>query len=232
MRNTSTSLLGLALACLFVIAGVPASAQTSGVTITEDGRLGIGTTTPEQELHIKTDGTGNEYDPSLLIEATNSSSSSKPTKSMIVLKNQGSVRIDLINTDSGETWVMQNRSNAFAITKAGTGVREMELDSSGDMKIAGSLITNAYPDAFPDYVFDPGYELLPLADLASYIEENRHLPEIPTSEDVAGSGINMTEMQIQLLRKVEELTLYTLAQEKRIEQLERQLGEMSCSTEE
>jgi len=54
-----------------------------------------------------------------------------------------------------------------------------------------------------------------LLELASYVEKERHLPGIPSAADISQQGgLNLTEMQLQLLTKVEELTLYTIAQER------------------
>ena len=71
-----------------------------------------------------------------------------------------------------------------------------------------------------DFVFDKDYNLRPLREVQSYIQENRHLPEIPSAKEMIEEGVNMSELQIQLLQKVEELTLYILQQEQRIHELE------------
>ncbi len=61
-----------------------------------------------------------------------------------------------------------------------------------------------------DYVFTPDYQLMPLPELRQYIDEHGHLPEVPTEEQVAKDGVSVTAMQVTLLKKVEELTLYVL----------------------
>ncbi len=72
-----------------------------------------------------------------------------------------------------------------------------------------------------DYVFDKDYILLSIKNLEEYIKINKHLPEIPSkSEILAERGVDLLEMQILLLKKIEELTLYIIEQEKRINQLE------------
>ncbi|NOT58525.1 MAG: hypothetical protein HOP18_28350, partial [Deltaproteobacteria bacterium] len=45
-------------------------------------------------------------------------------------------------------------------------------------------------------------------------EKERHLPEIPSAETIKQEGVNLSEFQMQLLKKIEELTLYTIEQEK------------------
>ncbi|HVW08161.1 MAG TPA: hypothetical protein VHC90_06240 [Bryobacteraceae bacterium] len=72
-----------------------------------------------------------------------------------------------------------------------------------------------------DYVFDPAYDLQSLSDVAAYVEENHHLPEIPSAQDVAEKGISLGEMQSKLLAKIEELTLHVIEQQKEIDALRR-----------
>ena len=71
-----------------------------------------------------------------------------------------------------------------------------------------------------DFVFEPTYKLMPLKELNTYIQENKHLPEIPTTAEVKEKGISIGEMNSKLLQKIEELTLYIIEQEKRIQKLE------------
>lgn len=76
------------------------------------------------------------------------------------------------------------------------------------------------PNKWADDVFEKHYELLSPGDLESYYLRNKHLPDVPTETEVKTNGINAAEMDATLLRKVEELTLYMVAQNKRIEKLE------------
>jgi hypothetical protein len=72
-----------------------------------------------------------------------------------------------------------------------------------------------------DIVFDESYKLMSLAELEKYINSYKHLPEIPTTTEVMKDGIDIGFMQKKLLQKVEELSLYIIAQNKRIESLEK-----------
>lgn len=71
-----------------------------------------------------------------------------------------------------------------------------------------------------DYVFDTDYKLLPLEEVEKYIATNHHLPEVPSTAEVEKTGINLGEMNAILLKKIEELTLHMIEQEKRIKELE------------
>ena len=74
----------------------------------------------------------------------------------------------------------------------------------------------------PDYVFYEDYNLKTLEEVQNFINEHGHLPNIPSAQQMEKEGMNLKEMNLKLLEKVEELTLYILDQEKRsLEQEER-----------
>lgn len=77
---------------------------------------------------------------------------------------------------------------------------------------------------WPDYVFENDYSLMSISELEKYINDNGHLPEIPKAEE-AEQGIKLGEMNAKLLKKIEELTLYIIQQEKRIKELEKRIKE-------
>ncbi len=70
----------------------------------------------------------------------------------------------------------------------------------------------------PDYVFVPGYDLKTLKEIEDHIAENGHLPNIPSAEDMAENGINLKEMNLKLLEKIEELTLHAIDLNKAVQQ--------------
>lgn len=72
-----------------------------------------------------------------------------------------------------------------------------------------------------DYVFAPDYKLLSLHEVESFIIENNHLPDLSPAVEMQEKGMNVSEMQTKLLQKIEELTLYVIEQNKRIELLEK-----------
>ena len=79
-----------------------------------------------------------------------------------------------------------------------------------DGKVLCEEVEVQLSDDWPDYVFGPDYELMSLEELGQYIRAERHLPDVPTAEEVASSGISLGQSQIQMLRKIEELTLYVV----------------------
>ncbi|MBQ6765078.1 MAG: hypothetical protein IJP45_07845 [Paludibacteraceae bacterium] len=102
----------------------------------------------------------------------------------------------------------------------GTESPRDKLDVRGTIR-ADAIIVYEIDGA--DYVFDKSYTLRSLEELQQYIHENQHLPEIPSATEMQEKGVNMNELQIQLLQKIEELTLYIIQQEQRIQELETSL---------
>jgi hypothetical protein len=80
-------------------------------------------------------------------------------------------------------------------------------------------------DVWRDFVFYDSYKLKPLNEVEAFIKKNKHLPDVPSEAQVLEEGINLGEMDAVLLQKIEELTLYIIEQEKRIEELEKKCRE-------
>lgn len=75
-------------------------------------------------------------------------------------------------------------------------------------------------NVWADYVFEDGYKLMPLLDLDAFVKANKHLPNIPTAEEIKDNGLNLGDMQKLHMEKIEELTLYAINQEEKINLLE------------
>jgi hypothetical protein len=71
-----------------------------------------------------------------------------------------------------------------------------------------------------DFVFSTDYRLQNLNEVENFINANKHLPGIPSAAEVQKNGYTLHDMNVKLLQKVEELTLYSIEQNKKIEQLE------------
>lgn len=80
--------------------------------------------------------------------------------------------------------------------------------------------------AWADYVFDPGYKLPPLGEVESFVKANHHLPDIESASKIAKTGVPVGRTEEALTKKVEELTLYVIDQNKKIEQLEADIQEL------
>lgn len=77
----------------------------------------------------------------------------------------------------------------------------------------------------PDYVFEQDYELRTLKETKKYISENKHLPEIPSAHEMEENGLDLGDMNMRLLKKIEELTLYQIQLLEKLEQQNKQLLE-------
>jgi hypothetical protein len=80
--------------------------------------------------------------------------------------------------------------------------------------------------AWPDYVFKPTYQLPSLNELEKYLQKNQHLPEVPSATEVEKNGIDLGSNQAILLKKVEELTLYMIDLNKKVEALAKENEEL------
>ncbi len=77
-----------------------------------------------------------------------------------------------------------------------------------------------------DYVFEKNYKLKPLSDVERFINANQHLPGIPSAAEVKKDGYSVKDINIKFLEKIEELTLYTIEQEKKINGQEKKINEL------
>jgi hypothetical protein len=80
----------------------------------------------------------------------------------------------------------------------------------------------------PDYVFANDYKLKPLNEVENYIKENSHLPEIPSAKEIEKNGLMLAEMNMSLLKKIEELTLYAIEQNKIIQEQNKRLEKLEA----
>jgi hypothetical protein len=113
---------------------------------------------------------------------------------------------------------------------AGSGLEtaKMTLRSDGVLKVTTRIdapefracYSAASGDCPPDFVFEKDFKLMDLGSLKKYLEKNKHLPEIPSAKEMLANGVDMKKMDMALLKKVEELTLYILELEKRLAKVE------------
>jgi hypothetical protein len=107
----------------------------------------------------------------------------------------------------------------------------MRMEANGDTEFHGTLrATKMNVDAkwWSDFVFDKEYKLPSLTEVEAYIAENKHLPDVPSEAEVLENGLDLGEMQAIQQQKIEELTLYTIDQEKRIAAQQKRLEELEA----
>jgi len=105
----------------------------------------------------------------------------------------------------------------------GTTSPNVELTVAGKI-YAREVKVNISTGTAPDYVFQDTYELPSLSYVAGYINQHRHLPSVPSAAEMEKDGVSVGEMNMILLRKVEELTLYILDQDKKLNAVTEKLN--------
>ncbi|MCC9070324.1 tail fiber protein [Flavobacterium sp. F-65] len=129
---------------------------------------------------------------------------------------------------SGNLKISGNGNNYIVNGNVGIGTvsPDSKLTVAGNIHAQEVKVTiNA--GKVPDYVFANDYKLKPLQEVEKYIKENNHLPEIPSAKEIENNGLMLAEMNMNLLKKIEELTLHTIEQQKDIKQLIKVVEEQS-----
>lgn len=122
------------------------------------------------------------------------------------------------NAAGSSTWLAITTTGNIGIGTAATG--SFKLAVEGTIGTREIKVTSVTP--FPDYVFKSDYTLRSIRDVENYISKYQHLPGIPSAKEVEDAGgFELGEMNKKLLEKVEELTLYIIELNKRIEDLEK-----------
>jgi hypothetical protein len=88
---------------------------------------------------------------------------------------------------------------------------------------AKEVVVEVVSGMWPDYVFEKDYPLAPLDSVAAFVKANKHLPEVPSATEVENNGVQLGEMNMLLLKKIEELTLYVIDQNKKIADQQMQI---------
>ncbi|NNC99233.1 MAG: hypothetical protein HKN85_03535 [Gammaproteobacteria bacterium] len=191
-------------------------ADSNSIFIAADNDVGIGTSAPVSRLHVPV-GT----------ITTEALTVTDAIIGDIEIRDVDQTKIAMENNAFGtEKWqIIYDDGGEFRLSRESSGGVEMRLTSSGDLTVRGEVFSSTCgTPCAPDYVFADDYELMPLESLADFIEQENHLPNVPSAEELTGP-ISINKLQMSLLEKIEELTLYTLQQQERIERLEQLLEE-------
>lgn len=166
------------------------------------GNIGIGLTNPDRKLTVA--GEIGLFNGGVVFR-TNTS-----------LWDISSRENDLAFNETGKTTLLFLQSGGNI--GIGTTAPSAKLDVCGTIR-AQEIKVNMLSGC--DFVFKDDYKLMNLNDLEKFIKTNQHLPEVASEKEMIENGVNMKEFQMKLLQKIEELTLYTIEQNKKIESLER-----------
>lgn len=197
----------------FTIQNVNAQTWTSGTNklyVSPDTtKVGIGTSNPNENLQIYGS-----------LRIGNTSTGSDRNKCRLKFGDGNYVMIGEWQANNLLTFSASKFNFSSGNVGVGTTNPLYKLDVRGTMRAYEVIVDNV---TGADFVFGKDYNLRPLNEVNAYIQQNQHLPEIPSAKEMQENGVNMNELQIQLLQKVEELTLYIIQQEKEIQELKNQI---------
>ncbi len=145
-----------------------------------------------------------------------------------VVTNSGGGVVDYTSENSNMVTVDWTARDLFADRNVGIGT----TDTQGYMlAVAGNVIAEGVKvelqGNWPDFVFEPGFDLKDLEEVKRFIDKNGHLPNIPSAIQVQQEGIDLGSMNAKLLQKIEELTLYLLEQDAKIKHLEEENNQIN-----
>jgi hypothetical protein len=190
-----------------VILGSPTTSQ-----------IGIGTATPDVNARA-TIQTAMDYTTALVIRNPSNSIELKTYLGGVINGNTVSIG----TTGNNPIALYTNSANRIFID--GFGSVGIGTDNPGIYRLAvnGSIRAKELRinTGWADYVFEKDYQLKPLAEVEQFIKVNHHLPGIPAAAILQKEGVDVSDMQTKMMAKIEELTLYLIEANKKIEALEK-----------
>jgi hypothetical protein len=207
---------------------------SSAVMQITNGNVGIGTATPTTKLAVDGD-----------ISIVNNFAGKigfNTQDSFVDASTTGSIAHYGMSLVQETSQPMVTQSGFFGMKFYTDGSERMRLLRNGNIGIGtatpdekltvkGKIHTNevrvdVLAPIVPDYVFEADYKLKNLSEVAAFIQENKHLPEVPSAKEMEQNGLMLAEMNLKLLKKIEELTLYAIEQNKEIKALQERLAKI------
>lgn len=225
------------------------SSNNIGLSLSTAGLVGIGTLTPSNAGLVVNRIVGNTNAIFGGNSTGVSIQSSYPGVGFNTYYNGGSIMIanggaGYIGADptNGRIIIASTNANSIAgqynglfekmsITNDGTvslgssnlGAENNSLGAGYKLKVFGKIISEEVrvqlKSAWPDYVFEKKYRKLSLEELEKYVDEHKHLPNIPSAKEIEKDGQHLGEIQRKMLEKIEELSLYVIELKKEIDLL-------------
>lgn len=137
--------------------------------------------------------------------------------------NRESSTLTLGTSNGAALTILSNKSIMIGSTSNPTGYKLYVEGGILTEKIKVALKSGAN---WSDYVFADDYKLQPLHEVETYIKEHKHLPGVPSADEVFENGIDVATMDAKLLEKIEELTLHVINLEKKVNNLQNQNEEL------
>ena len=216
-----------------------ANSRREVMRILNSGNVGIGTTSPQHALGFAYGGLTSDGSSGIGIMSgiyysggwKYLNSSTKPAT--IQLQGDGST-LFTNGSVSGTQGSAVSSGFGMSMMIAPTGnVGIGTTNPTSKLSVNGTITTKEVvvtATGWSDYVFLPAYRLKPLPEVAAYIQQNHHLPGIPSESEVRDNGISLGEMQSKLLAKIEELTLHAIQLDQQNRDLQERLARLEGVT--
>ncbi|MEO9871396.1 hypothetical protein [Ekhidna sp.] len=204
--------------------------------IQDDGSIGIGTHNPRSPIDIRVSAMSGVF-ATFLSEAGISDGAELHRWTIRTGRNYDypnrTLDFGMVSDGYGTNpafYVAPKGVEVFRITESGkVGIGTTDFSGDHKLRVEGSIGAREIKveaSGWSDFVFEKDYELLTLEEVEEHIVEKGYLPEIPSEAEVNENGINLGQMNAKLLQKIEELTLYMIDMNKRMNQLETENSEL------
>ncbi len=219
----------------------------TGIRIASNGKVGIGVAQPQHALDVDGEGlislqlsvpkvmgeqNGNTTRPGhTSLTAGNGNGANGGEIRFMQNTGSGTFVQNMVVTADGDVGIGIDAPEAtlhvngtFIVKSQTTGNNEFEVTETGTVHCRAVEVDMG---TIPDYVFSPDYQLLSLEELDAFIRQNHHLPGIPSEQVYKERGsVDVGELQLKSLEKIEELTLYVIELEKKMKAMEKELEGM------
>lgn len=203
---------------------IGAGDDQSHLVIMPTGNIGVGTISPSSLLHVNTSDQNTDF------SLTNTFGTTGRNRILLgivdrtwQIENDGALDIFKIrDADANSDRFVIDYSGNVGI---GTIAPDAKLTVKGDIH-AQEVNVDLLGAVAPDFVFEEDYKLKSLEETEAYIQAHEHLPEIPSAAEMEANGLELKEMNLKLLQKVEELTLHLIEQNKELKKQENRIAEL------